>query len=92
MAASDANQQVPYRVIQLEWEAKKGHVNEPGRPLLTLAPHVGDLNNLCNCKNMLAATEATKATSWAELAPHENMRGAPRTTCIFGRKLSLLHG
>ncbi|WP_228325318.1 hypothetical protein [Xanthomonas dyei] len=29
MATSDAIQQVPYRLIQLEWEAKKGYTNEP---------------------------------------------------------------
>ncbi|UDI79460.1 hypothetical protein ACJGJ0_13960 [Xanthomonas citri pv. mangiferaeindicae] len=28
MAAQDAKQQVPYRVIQLEWDAEKGYHNE----------------------------------------------------------------
>ncbi|QJD67608.1 peptidoglycan DD-metalloendopeptidase family protein [Xanthomonas campestris pv. badrii] len=51
MATSDANQQVPYRVIQLEWDAKKGYTNEPVENFDGLVTHHPNSNRFAHLVN-----------------------------------------
>ncbi|MCS3847892.1 peptidoglycan hydrolase-like protein with peptidoglycan-binding domain [Xanthomonas campestris] len=51
MATSDATQQVPYRVIQLEWEAKKGYTNEPVENFDGLVTHHPNSNRFARLVN-----------------------------------------
>ncbi|MBV6783580.1 hypothetical protein KWH04_23840 [Xanthomonas campestris pv. trichodesmae] len=45
MAAQDATQQVPYRVIQLEWDAEKGYHNEAVKNFDGLVTHHPNSNS-----------------------------------------------